>query len=173
MQPSDASPTMQLAHFAKMLVSDQTALNTSLNILRERDILQQPSKNEVGRSGAERGMLEGLRVAATVQPYPAAVRPTQSTISSSPSSSRCHPIARARACKVRRQYLRHDSFRRSLGEGFDMSHLEDTWPLPKYNPGSAKHLHALGVIAITYASLERNIDRLYADRARNQRCRMS
>jgi hypothetical protein len=38
---------------------------------------------------------------------------------------------------------------------------DDTWPLPKYNPGHRLHLHALGVIAITYASFERSIDDLY------------
>ncbi len=34
---------------------------------------------------------------------------------------------------------------------------DDIWPLPTYNPGSQKHLHALGVIAVTFAALERNI----------------
>ena len=38
---------------------------------------------------------------------------------------------------------------------------EDTWPLPQYNPGARLHLHALGVIAITYAAFERSIDNLY------------
>ena len=40
----------------------------------------------------------------------------------------------------------------------DMAESEDRWPLPKYNPGDRKHLHALGVIAITFATLERSLD---------------
>ena len=34
---------------------------------------------------------------------------------------------------------------------------EDTWPLPRYNPGSRDHLHALGVISITFANLQASI----------------
>jgi hypothetical protein len=40
--------------------------------------------------------------------------------------------------------------------------IEDTWPLPRYNPGDRPHLHALGVIGITYASFEQSVDRLYS-----------
>lgn len=40
--------------------------------------------------------------------------------------------------------------------------IEDTWPLPRYNPGDRLHLHALGVIGITYASFEQSVDRLYS-----------
>lgn len=45
--------------------------------------------------------------------------------------------------------------------------IEDIWPLPHYNPGGRLHLHALGVIAVTYASFEQSIERLYSwsDRA--------
>ena len=46
---------------------------------------------------------------------------------------------------------------------------KDTWPLPKYNPGSPKHLHALGVIAVTYAGFQRSIDNLYAFHPRQQK----
>ena len=41
--------------------------------------------------------------------------------------------------------------------GLGMADSEDKWP-QHYNPGDPKHLHALGVIAITFASLERNLD---------------
>jgi hypothetical protein len=46
---------------------------------------------------------------------------------------------------------------------------EDTWPLPNYNPGSPRHLHALGVIAVTYAGFQRSIDSLYAFHPRQQK----
>jgi hypothetical protein len=36
-----------------------------------------------------------------------------------------------------------------------------TWPLPGYNPGKRLHLHALGVIAITYAAFERSLNDFY------------
>jgi hypothetical protein len=39
---------------------------------------------------------------------------------------------------------------------------EDKWPLPDYNPGGHYHLHALGVIAIAFASFERSLDQLYS-----------
>jgi hypothetical protein len=42
-----------------------------------------------------------------------------------------------------------------------MSKSEDIWPLPRYNPGQAKHLHALGVIAVLFAQLERSVESLY------------
>ena len=41
---------------------------------------------------------------------------------------------------------------------------EDTWPLPRYNPGSRNHLHALVVISITFANLQASIDSLYRQR---------
>ena len=46
---------------------------------------------------------------------------------------------------------------------------DDNWPLPKYNPGSSKHLHALGVIAVTYAGFQRSVDNLYAFHPRQQK----
>jgi hypothetical protein len=49
-----------------------------------------------------------------------------------------------------------------------MAESEDTWPQPHYNPGRPKHLHALGVIAIQYASLERSVDILYLSKALRQ-----
>ena len=50
--------------------------------------------------------------------------------------------------------------RRKQGDG-DMTESEDTWPMPKHNPGRPKHLHALGVIAVLFAQLERSIESLY------------
>jgi hypothetical protein len=41
---------------------------------------------------------------------------------------------------------------------------EDTWPLPDYNPGPRDHVHALGVIALQFASFERSVDFLYLHR---------
>jgi hypothetical protein len=38
---------------------------------------------------------------------------------------------------------------------------DDTWPLPHYNPGSRGHLHALGVISITFANFQASIDSHY------------
>lgn len=42
-----------------------------------------------------------------------------------------------------------------------MSDTEDTWPLPQYNPGSRLHLHALGVISVTFVALERSMNEHY------------
>jgi hypothetical protein len=42
-----------------------------------------------------------------------------------------------------------------------MAESEDTWPMPKYNPGQPKHLHALGVIALQFAQFERSVESLY------------
>jgi hypothetical protein len=41
----------------------------------------------------------------------------------------------------------------------------DTWPLPRFNPGSRDHLHALGVISVTFANLQASIDSIYWHRA--------
>jgi hypothetical protein len=49
-----------------------------------------------------------------------------------------------------------------------MTDSEDKWPL-KYNPGSHYHIHALGVIAVTYAGFHRSIDYLYAFHPRQQK----
>jgi hypothetical protein len=50
-----------------------------------------------------------------------------------------------------------------------MAESEDTWPLPKYNPGQANHLHALGVIAVEFAQLQRSVESLYHAEARRQK----
>jgi hypothetical protein len=50
-----------------------------------------------------------------------------------------------------------------------MTESQDTWPLPEYNPGSQKHLHALGVIAVTFAAFERSVDDLYRFHPREQK----
>ncbi len=46
-----------------------------------------------------------------------------------------------------------------------MSDPDDVWPSPHYNPGPEKHLHALGVIAITFANFQAGMDALYVQRA--------
>jgi hypothetical protein len=46
-----------------------------------------------------------------------------------------------------------------------MSSIEDTWPLPVYDPGPPKHVHAIGVIALTYATLQGCMDCLFLNRA--------
>jgi hypothetical protein len=45
-----------------------------------------------------------------------------------------------------------------------MSDTEDKWPR-NYNPGPPKHLHALGVIAITLANFQAAMDSLYLSKA--------
>lgn len=42
-----------------------------------------------------------------------------------------------------------------------MSDPEDSWPLPEYNPGQHDHLHAIGVICLTYNAFEGSMSRLY------------
>jgi hypothetical protein len=42
-----------------------------------------------------------------------------------------------------------------------MSDSADNWPLPNYNPGPPKHLHALGVISIAFNSFEASMFGLY------------
>jgi len=42
-----------------------------------------------------------------------------------------------------------------------MSDAEDIWPLPDYDPGPPKHLHALGVISTCYNAFEDGLLRLY------------
>ncbi|HZZ22295.1 MAG TPA: hypothetical protein VFE60_06830 [Roseiarcus sp.] len=46
--------------------------------------------------------------------------------------------------------------------------IEDTWPRPDYDPGPQKHVHAIGVIALTYATLQSAMDRLFLDRANSE-----
>jgi hypothetical protein len=50
-----------------------------------------------------------------------------------------------------------------------MTDPKDNWPLSKYNPGLHYHLHALGVIAVTYAGFQRSIDNLYLFHPRQQK----
>ena len=47
--------------------------------------------------------------------------------------------------------------------------LDDNWPMPLFNPGTRDHLHALGVISITFSAFERSIDDLYAIHPRQER----
>ena len=42
-----------------------------------------------------------------------------------------------------------------------MSDSEDSWPLPNYDPGKPKHLHAVGVISMNYNAFERTLYSLY------------
>jgi hypothetical protein len=44
----------------------------------------------------------------------------------------------------------------------------DNWPTD-YNPGDRRHLRALGVIAIQFASLERSLEILYRNAAERQK----
>lgn len=44
---------------------------------------------------------------------------------------------------------------------------EEKWP-STYNPGPEKHLHALGVIAITFANLQAAMDALYLGKAEKE-----
>jgi len=37
----------------------------------------------------------------------------------------------------------------------------DKWPLPAFNPGDAKALHAVGVIALTFVQFERGVENLF------------
>jgi len=43
-----------------------------------------------------------------------------------------------------------------------MSDVGDTWPLPAYDCGPTKHLHAIGVIANRFNSFERGMFDLYS-----------
>jgi hypothetical protein len=42
-----------------------------------------------------------------------------------------------------------------------MTDEADRWPVPKFHAGDAKHLHAVGVIAVTFAQFERGIESLF------------
>jgi hypothetical protein len=43
-----------------------------------------------------------------------------------------------------------------------MGDTEDSWPLPEYNPGPQKHLHALGAISTNYNRFEARLFVLFA-----------
>jgi hypothetical protein len=49
-----------------------------------------------------------------------------------------------------------------------MSSTEDTWPLPVYDNGPPKHVHAIGVIALTYARLQDTMDQLFLTKAQSE-----
>ena len=49
-----------------------------------------------------------------------------------------------------------------------MSSIEDTWPAPDYDNGPPKHVHAIGVIALTYSMLQSAMDRLFLNRANSK-----
>jgi hypothetical protein len=44
--------------------------------------------------------------------------------------------------------------------------IEEAWP--PYGSGSPKHVHAIGVIALTYATLQGAIDRLFLNKAQSE-----
>jgi hypothetical protein len=41
----------------------------------------------------------------------------------------------------------------------EMSH--DNWPMPKFDAGDPKHLHAVGVIALTFVQFERSVESMF------------
>ncbi|SEE72783.1 hypothetical protein SAMN05444161_6886 [Rhizobiales bacterium GAS191] len=43
---------------------------------------------------------------------------------------------------------------------------DDQWPMPEYNAGPRDHLHAIGVISITFANLQASLDALNKSYAR-------
>jgi hypothetical protein len=49
-----------------------------------------------------------------------------------------------------------------------MSSIEDTWPPPHYDTGPPEHVHAIGVIALTYARLQGGMDFLFLNRAKSE-----
>jgi hypothetical protein len=64
--------------------------------------------------------------------------------------------------------LRHRAADRAAEAKVWMSSIEDTWPLPVYDPGPPKHVHAIGVIALTYTTLQACMDCLFLNRAGSQ-----
>ncbi len=45
--------------------------------------------------------------------------------------------------------------------------VHNDWPMPKFDAGDSKHLHAVGVIAVTFAQFERSIEGLFLDHPAN------
>jgi hypothetical protein len=45
---------------------------------------------------------------------------------------------------------------------------EPHWPLPHYDPGPPDHLHAIGVIALTFGAFQANVESLYFHFARKR-----
>jgi hypothetical protein len=58
--------------------------------------------------------------------------------------------------------------RSAAGVEARISSTEDTWPLPDYDNGPPKHVHAIGVIALAYATLQNAMDHLFLNRARSE-----
>jgi hypothetical protein len=50
----------------------------------------------------------------------------------------------------------------------DKPTIEDTWPAPAYDNGPPKHVHAIGVIALTYATLQSAMDCLFLNRTQSE-----
>jgi hypothetical protein len=46
--------------------------------------------------------------------------------------------------------------------------VEDTWPAPAYDNGPPKHVHAIGVIALTYATFQSAMDDLFLSKAKSE-----
>jgi hypothetical protein len=38
---------------------------------------------------------------------------------------------------------------------------DDNWPMPSFDAGDSKHLHAVGVIAVTFVQFERSVESLF------------
>jgi hypothetical protein len=45
---------------------------------------------------------------------------------------------------------------------------DDNWPMPSFDAGDPKHLHAVGVIAVTFVQFERSVDVVFTS-SRKQR----
>jgi len=39
--------------------------------------------------------------------------------------------------------------------------IHDNWPMPEFDAGDPKHLHAVGVIAVTFVQFERSVESMY------------
>src|ERR1700738_353697 len=61
------------------------------------------------------------------------------------------------------------SFWLPIGSGdFDVANPEDNWPLPDYNPGPQKHLHALGAISTSFNEFETSLFHVFAHHLRKR-----
>jgi hypothetical protein len=45
----------------------------------------------------------------------------------------------------------------------------DNWPMPGFDAGGSKHLHAVGVIAVTFVQFERSVQTLFLHHPWEQR----
>jgi len=50
-----------------------------------------------------------------------------------------------------------------------MANSEDNWPLPDYNPGPQKHLHALGAISTSFNKFETSLFHVFAHHLRKRK----